>query len=407
MIANWLKISLLYFIIAGILGVFLRYLLVEPVEGINYKFFLHTHSHVAFMGWVFNVLFAALIYTFLPGGYYASYNRIFVLLQVAVLGMLFTFPWEGYGLYSIIFSTLHILLSYWFAIKYYRDTRRCSGALNFPFSLKFMRWALLFMVLSSIGPFALGYIMAQDGEAGYWNRLAIYFYLHFQYNGWFTFAVLGLLCRWMEQSGINLPRVKLNVFLLLMAVACFPAFALSALWIHPPVWVYILAFTGAILQTVALGYGINIYNAVKLQISRKLQISTSIFWGIAMIAFTLKIIMQLAGAFPIAADLAFRFKHLTIGFLHLVFLGFVSLYMLGWIFQYGFFNPGFLRVKIGMGILIAGIFLSELFLFGQPLLVLSGAEGLEHLNFHLLIISCLIPLGVILIGHGQKKMIFP
>ena len=159
LIKKWVWLSFVYLILVGLLGCLLRLIFFYPIEGVNFKYFLHGHSHLAFLGWIFNAFFAALIFTYIPKKA-RTYKLLFWLLQVAVLGMLITFPIQGYAAASITFSTLHIFLSYWFAGKFLRDTsaKRLGSS---PFSLAFVRWGLLFMVLSSIGPFALGAIMAK------------------------------------------------------------------------------------------------------------------------------------------------------------------------------------------------------------------------------------------------------
>lgn len=87
---------------------------------VNFKYFLHAHSHTAFLGWIFNAFYAVFIVAFVPAQKQTSfsYRLLFWLLQVAVLGMLFSFPVQGYAAVSITFSTLHIFLSYWFALSF-------------------------------------------------------------------------------------------------------------------------------------------------------------------------------------------------------------------------------------------------------------------------------------------------
>ena len=190
----WIKISFTFLIITAILGAFLRFLIIQPIEGINYKYFLHGHSHVAFMGWIFNALFAIIYISFIKQNDrpIKSYSIMFWLFQISVVGMLLTFPVQGYAALSITFSTMHVLVSWWFAFKAWKDISDLP-AHKFSAPRAFIKWSLLFMVLSSAGPFALGYIMAKGLSDTYFYQLAIYFYLHFQYNGWFTFAILPMV----------------------------------------------------------------------------------------------------------------------------------------------------------------------------------------------------------------------
>src|SRR5687768_12768603 len=97
---RWALLSFFWFVIAGAMGAFLRLQLFNPVVEMNYKHFLHGHSHLAFLGWVFNALYISLIYAYIPAQV-KRYHVLFWLLQVAVLGMLISFPIQGYKAVSI------------------------------------------------------------------------------------------------------------------------------------------------------------------------------------------------------------------------------------------------------------------------------------------------------------------
>ena len=48
------------------------------------------------------------------------------------------------------------------------------------------------MVISTMGPWAIAVISAKGLAGSEYFNAAIYFFLHFQYNGWFAFAIIGL-----------------------------------------------------------------------------------------------------------------------------------------------------------------------------------------------------------------------
>ena len=91
MILKWLRISFLYFVLVAVLGVFLRFILISPIDGIIFRYFLHAHSHLAFLGWIFNAIFIALLLAYVPERI-KKYKLLFWLLQLAVVGMLISFP---------------------------------------------------------------------------------------------------------------------------------------------------------------------------------------------------------------------------------------------------------------------------------------------------------------------------
>jgi hypothetical protein len=371
--------------------------MVLPVAGLNYKNFLHGHSHLAFLGWIFNALFVALLFAYLPG-HRKKYRLLFWLLQVAVVGMLISFPIQGYAAVSITFSTLHILLSYLFAAKFLRDVRQQEQQLDLhqP-SLRWVKWGLGFMVLSSLGPFALGAIMAKGLAGTPLYQLAIYFYLHFQYNGWFTFAVFGLFFWLLERNGIGYNLRYGRNFLGLMAATALAGFALSTLWVHPPAWVFGLGAVAAAAQVVAGGYFLRLFLPLRKSLGKALSLPVRGLLLLAGLALALKIILQTASALPAVADLAYLFRNFTIGYLHLVFLGFVSIFLFGWFAWVGWLDLHRRQAKWGFGLFMAGFVGSQLYVVGQPLLAWLGLGLIPHYYLTLLLLSLLMPLGLSLL----------
>lgn len=393
MISKWVNLSVVYLIIVALLGVLLRFIVISPIDGLNFRYLLHAHSHTAFLGWIFNALFAALIFSYIPEKA-NNYKLLFLLLQIAVVGMLITFPIQGYAGASISFSTLHIFLSWWFAVKFYRDSSMVDA--KYKLSLSFIRWGLLFMVISAIGPFALGAIMAQGLSGTSLYNLSIYFYLHFQYNGWFTFVVFGIFFWFLEQNNISYFKKDARIFLALMTIACITGYSLSALWTKPDAWVYVIGFITVIIQLIAVFY---FYKIIKSERKNLLSFFTkpvTFLLLFSFLAFLVKIVMQLASAFPIFADLAYKARNFTIGYLHIVFLGFISNFLIAWLLQSGLVKLKNVKAFWGLGIFIFGFILSEIVIFLQPIFILSGWGSLSYGNEFLATISLLMPLGLII-----------
>ncbi|WP_020527834.1 hypothetical protein [Flexithrix dorotheae] len=404
-IGKWIKISLIYLVLIGFLGAFLRWQFVSPIKGVNYKYFLHAHSHVAFLGWVFNALFALVIFQFLPLTKKLSrhFKVLFWLFQIAVLGMLFTFPIQGYATFSIIFSTLHIFLSWWFTYKFLKESKR--EIISKSPAFLFIRGGFYLMILSTIGPFALGPIIANGLSGSHWYYLAIYFYLHFQYNGFFSFILFGLFFKMLENDKIKLNSLSLKRFYWIMLFTCLSGFALSALWTEPPLWVKIIGYLSAMAHFVVLYYLFLILKKSWQPLKKLWQgrIAGQLFF-IVLIAFILKTGLQIISAYQPVAMLAYQVKNFTIGYLHLVFIGFVTIFILAFFNHLKFLHFSDLKAKIGLGIFFICFILSELYIIGQPGLFMLGSQGFPSYFLFLFIFSLFMPVGVLLLLFSQKQV---
>ncbi len=370
------RFSLFNLFLITLIGLFLRSV---PITGLAVPFYrniLHSHSHFAFGGWVMPALLV-LIMKYFPELRakisYRHWRNIAALLLLSSYGMLLSFPFQGYAPVSISFSTLSILASFYLAVVIWRikDINRNTTA------MRFLVAGLVYLVLSAAGPFATAPLIAM-GKAGtplYSN--VIYFYLHFQYNGWFCFALLGVL---YQVIGDERTRYGNRVFVLLNS-ACIPAYFLSTHWSRPPFLFYILSGVAALLQLVALFFllaGISDRNT-----SRKLH------WMIklALSAFAAKIILQLAGVFPAIANMAFIHRNFIIAYLHLVLLGFVSFFVLGAMHENDLPNT---MLKKALSWLVAAWILTELLLALQACGEIAGFT-IPAFNEWLLAASCIFP----------------
>jgi len=318
---NQTQIALVYFILAAGLGVLLRSFALFEIP-INYRFIVHTHSHIVLLGWVY-VALTTLIYNMIQSPKtHRNYHYIFWFTQFTLIGMLLTFPFQGYALFSIIFSTLFLFASYsffWFFKKHAKEDFKKSN------SYQCINAALCYMVVSSLGPWSLGIIMNTLGAESIWYRISIYFYLHFQYNGWMIMALFGLLFYVFEQSELNIPDKFFKTFLWSINLSIIFTFFLSTLWTWSNSIFYILGGLGSVIQGIALVYAINIcknhYQKLKSLLS-KLQ------YNLLLIVFTflvVKMLLQLLTVFPYFSNLASTQLDFPIGYLHWTFLGVVTM----------------------------------------------------------------------------------
>ncbi|MCW9038606.1 MAG: hypothetical protein OQJ79_11915, partial [Altibacter sp.] len=148
-----IQIALGYFLIIALLGVVLRLYQVVDVP-VTYRFIVHTHSHVALLGWVYTAFSTLLYYCFLQKEpIEKKYRVIFWVTQLTIVGMMVSFPFTGYAFFSILFSTLFLLASYWFCYFFLKNVPASKKQLP---SFKLIRISLWYLIISSIGPWALG-----------------------------------------------------------------------------------------------------------------------------------------------------------------------------------------------------------------------------------------------------------
>ena len=395
---NHINLALGYFIIAALLGVLLRSF--HSIEiPVTYKFIIHTHSHIALLGWVYMGLTTLLYKLFLKRKEVAlKYRRIFWFTQFTLVGMLVTFPFQGYALFSIIFSTLFLFASYWFTGFFMKHIPASDKKTN---SYKCVKFALWYMVLSSLGPWALGAIMNTLGATSIWYRLSIYFYLHFQYNGWMILGLLGVFIYVLERNDIEIPKVTFNRFFWWINLGIVLSFFLSTLWTKPHVFLYVIGGLGAILQIMAFGILVmlGIRNKEKLfQILTPLQ--KNLLFIVAVLV-GVKILLQLLTAFPYFADLAATITDFTIGYLHWTFLGVVTMAL------FLFFNYFKLLIlpKPAIILYLIGFVFTEVMIFYKGMAA-WGSLGIFEGYFEVLALgSLVIPLSLILIWFTNIKVL--
>ena len=383
-----IHIALAYFLIIALLGLLLRLFTIIEVPA-NYRYIVHTHSHIALLGWVYTAL-TTIIYTIYLTKKTISkiYKIIFWSTQVTIIGMLVTFPFIGYALFSIIFSTLFLLASYWFVWFFITQTTEEQKS---RISYTYIRTALYYMILSSIGPWALGIIMNTLGSTSIWYKIAIYFYLHFQYNGWYIVALFGVFFYMLEKNNILISKTKSKTLYLTLQIGILLSFFLSVLWTEPHPIFYILGGIGALLQIVAY------YILVKISIENRSLLYphfTSLermLLKIALVLLGLKIILQAISAIPYFSQLAYSILDFVIGYLHLTFLGVVSLCIFAFLSHLQLLRLS----KISVVVFLIGFFGSELLIIYKGLVTWLQLPLFSYYFTSLAVISGLMVIAIL------------
>ena len=398
---RWLRIALLNLLIVAAIGVILRYKIIYPLPFVDQKHLLHGHSHFAFAGWVTQVLMIFLI-AYLDkqndGSSFKKYRWLLYANLFTAYAMLIAFPIEGYGLYSIIFSTLSIFVSYVFAVQYWRDLNKLKLIKT---SHYWFKAAIIFNALSSLGAFALAIMMVKKMIILNWYLAAEYFYLHFQYNGWFFFGCMGLVSAKFFDDKIS-PKT-LNRIFLFFVLALVPAYFLSALWMHLPLWIYILVVIAAFAQVAGWVYMLQIIRQQLSFIKQGLGKTAKWLLLFSSIALSAKLLLQLGSTIPSLSTLAFGFRPIVIGYLHLVLLGVITMFLLGYMFAAGYCQSNKIIFRAAE-IFAAGIILNEVLLMLQGVMAIDYTI-VPYINDGLLGAALIMFSGIlVLVANLQKKL---
>ena len=369
-IYNWQKISLFNLFLVSLLGVTLRYKIAFSLPFINQKFLLEAHSHFAFAGWISQVLMAFIVkylYEKDVNIQMKKYQRLLLANIITAYGMLLSFPFQGYGAISIIFSTLNIFVSYAFAFFVWKDLNSLKANCV---SHNWFKASLAFNAFSSLGVFLLAFMLATKSVQTNLYLATEYFFLHFQYNGWFFFACMGLLQAYMISKNIA-PANKISKMIFwLFFIAAIPAYFLSALWLPIPIWVYVMVVIAAAMQCV--GFIILMNHLVKSRklVAQNLSKQTKLLWLFALIALVIKLSLQMVSVVPSLSTLTVGFRPIVIGYLHLVLLGVITIFLIGYFTEVNAVHHK--SFYTGVTIFVTGIIINEI------LLMIEGAAALTY-----------------------------
>ena len=288
-----------YPLIFGVLGAFiglvLRYAYTGAITGFPFKNVMHSHSHVLLLGFIFNALLILVWTNFTQGIDKISY-RYYIALQVCIAFMLVTFLLQGYAFFSILFSTLHLWISYILLIRLWKRLIE-NTTIN-----KFIKVGIIFHFLSSLGPYVLGPLMVLKMQSSPLYEQAIFFYLHFQYFGVFFVWMLAVLLQ-----KVTVILSKKHIMIISFSLVLLFAHSLDYSYDH-----WSINVVGGLGSILLLGVLLS-YN----RYFRKVQIGYQFIYIIIILVALINII----GSVPSIANSVVENRLLLIGWLHLLFLG--------------------------------------------------------------------------------------
>lgn len=330
-----------------------------------YIHLLHTHSHIAFLGWVYPTLLILLINFFLDKVTILKYkfNLQILVTHLLILAMFLSFLAQGYGFYSILSSSFFQLANYWFIFSFFKALKQSPEKHLSPVALFFLKIALWALFVSTIGPWAVGIIKAIGLGDSNWSKMAIYFYLHFQYNGWIIFALFALFFRPIEYKLTEKEVRNAKRFLVYMAYALVPGYFLSILGMYKNSWVYSFAAISAILQIQAIFIFVRIIFSKPKNILKTFNAPLiNIIAGVVLLALSMKTVLQLLSIIPDLSDLAFSNHNIIIAFIHLTMIGIVSSFILVVLAQKNILFLNSFFPKAGLLLFMIGFIATEVIL---------------------------------------------
>ena len=316
--------AFLYFIITILLGLSLRVSYIADVF-FNIRHVTHSHSHIGLLGWIYTILSSLICQYFLRETDRKPYFIIFFCTQFCILGMLFSFPFGGYFLYSIIFSSLFVICTYWFSIFFLKRSKKYSfirfsisksvdAEHDKPLSLKFVHWGIYFLILSSIGIWLLPVAIVKAGKGSDWYNSALYFFLHFQYNGWFLAVLFGLLVGEIEHKSL-LNSKQLKGALYNFVIGTIGSVTLSWVGFFNEPILYIIGNISGFLLLASI---FELYRAY-MQLEKP-----AFLMQMFLLLCMLKTIFMFLGSFPWIAEVVLPNREFVISYLHFTFLGVIG-----------------------------------------------------------------------------------
>ncbi len=385
---SWVITCLINFFIATVLGLILRFSFLGNIA-INFRYLTHAHSHVAMLGWLYLMVYTFLVHHFARQNR-KVYRHLFFITQISILGMLFSFPFQGYAAFSIIFSSVHIFVSYFFVKLILKDLKPISES-----SKKFIRAALWFMVVSTLGIWMMPVSIVIFGKNSDVYNAAIQVFLHFQFDGWFLLGAIGLGIHYIrpdrEQQHQHLKKA-LNWLVVSVMLTLFMPIG----WYIKLTVFHYLNGAGVLLQLIGFYYLVKALKKPLRAFYSKAALPVKIMVVFILASLLIKVLFQTFSIFPAVIEAAIQTRNFVVGFIHLLMLGIISGAMLMFLFHEGFFDKRKIITYLGTGFYITGFLFSEMLLFVQGVMTCFLWGAIPAFNLNMFVFSTFIVVGVLL-----------
>lgn len=357
----WFICAFLMLVLGALAGLILR---IEFVFGffLPLQNLLHAHSHILMLGWL-NLLGLGLICDLLDFKH-KQLKKLLYTEVVALLLMFIGFIYQSYGGVSIMGASMQMFANYFFTYLFFKNKPRESNI--------FIETSFLMNIVSTAAIFAIGPVSVVWGKASKEFSLAIAFFLHFQIEGWLLLLYFGILYRYFNLKPTRLEWWVCTTSLILR-------YALPIYNSFPHTIFYIINALGIVLQ----GFFILLLAVRLRKESLPLLVTMSVYALLAKAIFSLMILL------PAWSRHALQNRDLVLFYLHWVFIGIISLGLLGILFNVK-------QIKLGKGIafFLIGYWFTEFILGAHAIATYIPSFLLANKYLWLLIAALVMFVGV-------------
>jgi hypothetical protein len=164
---------------------------------------------------------------------------------------------------------------------------------------------------------------------------------------------------------------------------------------------YTLAILAAIMQLIGWGALLNAAFRKRIPLIEHIRPTVGVLLLFVAVAGSAKFLLQTGSLHPGLAKLAFGFRPIVIGYLHLVLLGLLTIFLIAYLKHIDAIPAGGWR-KTGLVTLVAGIVLQEVLLLVQGVMAINYS-GIPYINESLLISALVMFSGISLLNMGMRR----
>lgn len=359
---------------------------------------LEAHSHFSLGGWATLVIMVLLVRELLPENLNKRpvYQWLFGSIFTGAWCMLLSFLIWGYSAISTISTIGFILLNYLWCGVFLKDFLKTKT----ESSVKMLASSsIVCLILSTSGPFGISYIYFSQSFDAFLYRNALFTYLHFLYNGFFTLAILAVLFKLIDQNLSVKAAKNIQWFSKAVCASIVPSLFITYLWQDPKCWIRFIAILGSLLLLFC--FYLFLITAASLRSVYKVEkTGTRFLMLISMSSFMLKIFLQSFTVFPAMGNAIFGNRPVIMGFLHMVFLGFITLFILAYFTRQGILNSNIKMVNIATYVFAIAVIINEVLLLTQGLATMFIAGSIVYL-WMLWMIGIFLFLGSVLVAIAR------